>query len=229
MQKLILFLVLMSVSFVNNAQINKYNSMSASVSTYFIDMNNYREATNPPPTIAVGGGVAYGFSIKEEFNITFGLDVLHYKPNNSRGYYTSLTDSLNYFLETSYLPIIKTTQFHIPIGFEFYSNGNYILYHSFFLLSIIPTFSMSENLEMVVYDKTLVETDRYFEKSSSFKFQDFYAAIAVGNDFNLTTKYKIFVEPSFRISLLNRDENFVNPRTLFSVKVGVRTRRTKKE
>lgn len=204
------------------AQINKYSYISGSINTCVIDMHNVRAATNPLPKVFVGGGIAYGFSIVEEFGMSVGLDFLSYKPNNTRGYY-ELTAKYN-DIDVSSVPVVSTTQFYLPIGFEFYSNANYNPFHSFFILSLIPSFSITDKMEVIVYDKTLTEMDRFLENNNSFKFQDLNAAFAISNDFRLTNKYKFFVEPSYRVSLFFRKENFTNPNSMFSIKVGIRYR-----
>ncbi len=217
-----LILIFLFLPFYSNAQINKYYSISGSVNTFLVDMQNYRAATNPPPKIAVGGGFAYGFSIREEFNMSLGLDFLSYKPNNSRGYYASCSDDGD--IDISCIPIVSTSQLYIPIGFEFYSNANYKPFHSFLILSLIPSFSITERTEMIVYNKYLFEDDRYLENNDGFKFQDFNLAVSICNDFNINEKYKLFIEPSIRLSLLFRNENFVNPNNTVGLKIGIRFR-----
>lgn len=207
------------------AQNAKFIGMSASVNTSIIDMKLERSATNAPVQVLVGGGAAYSTSLKEDLNVRFGLDFLSYKPATPRGYYDVCVEEGS---DNSCLPVVNTTQLYLPVGLEFYINTDYKPIHSFFYAGLIPAFSVIEKIETIMYNYALDEIDRYQEKQNGFNFQDLYLAIGLSTEFLIVGSFKFFVEPQGRISLLFRKQNFVNPVTAFTVKIGARYRSEKK-
>lgn len=213
--------LLLSCTLVVHAQVGDFVGISGSINTVIVDMNLQHAATNAPVGVFIGGGAAYSISLKENFNARFGLDFLRHQPNNVRGYYDECS-SLG--LDYSCLPEMTVAQLYFPIGTEFYLNTNYRPYHTFFIFSIIPSFSITEKKEMTVYDQYLKVVDQYTEKRNGFVFQDIVANVALGNEFVIIGNLKLFIEPSVQISMLFRKQNFVNPLTGFNVKVGLRHR-----
>lgn len=207
------------------AQLNHYYSITGSVNFNIIHMKNRMSTVDSPTKMYVGGGLAYGFSIVDQFNMSIGLDYLSYKPYNPRGFYDTFDEIAGENeMIYSYKPDVSTSQIYLPIGFEFYSNTNYKPFHTFLIVSFIPSFSLTEKMDVTVYDELLNEIDHFSEEESGFKFQDFNVSFAISNDLNILEKYKFFFEPSVRISALFRSEDLINPGSMFLLKVGIRYR-----
>lgn len=219
-------LLFFTLSISAKAQFGEFIGLSASLNTHIIDMNVERAATKTLPKLFLGGGVAYSMSIKEGLNFRIGADFLKYKPINSRGYYDVCENEGE---DYSCLPQIMVAQIYLPLATEFYMNTNYKPYHTFFVFSLVPSFSIFEKKEMLIFNKFLEQVDQKDEQSIGPKFQDITARIGVGNEFSLPGNLKFFVEPSAGLSLLLRKQNFVNPLTSFVIKIGLRYRTEKKK
>lgn len=222
----VLLIMCFITSSIAEAQIGEFIGITASVNTHIIDMNVERAATQTSPKLFVGGGVAYSMSIKEGLNFRIGADFLKYKPINSRGYYDVCE---NEGKDYSCLPQINVAQLYIPLAAEFYMNTNYKPYHTFFVFSLVPSFSIFEKNEMIIFNEILEQVDQKEEKNIGPKFQDISARIGIGNEFSLPGNLKFFVEPSVGLSLLLRKQNFVNPTIPFVIKVGLRYRTEQKK
>jgi hypothetical protein len=203
------------------AKINEFYNFGASVNLSMMDNFAYGASTNPNK-LFIGGGLNYGFSLNEEFNLLVGLDFQSVAPNNARSDYEICDGS------PSCLPESKSSQLYIPIGFEYYSNTNRSRFQSFYNVNLIPAFSVTENINITPYNTEHIAQASYKVSDNGFKFQNLFLSIGVNNEFGFNEKIKVFIEPSMRYSLLFKREDVVNPNYMIMVKIGFKYRGVKK-
>ena len=198
----------------------QFYSFSGNVHVCLLDNKQYGART-APNKLHVGGGIGASASINDQFNLTLGLNYLTIQPNNARSDYSF---DLGY---PSYIPEVKSSQLFIPIGFEYYSNTDRSPFQSFYSIHLIPSFSITEVMNIIPFDEFHIAQPIITKKDNGFKFQDLHFQIAVNNEFSINENYKIFVEPALRHTILFKSEDVVNPDYMISLKVGFKFRGSK--
>jgi hypothetical protein len=197
----------------------EYKSLHAFVNTAILDNRQYGVVTGPPK-LHIGGGLGASVSINDNFNLLGGLNFLQVKPNNTRSDYS--------FCESfSCLPMASSSQLFVPLGIEYYDNTDQSPFQMFYALRLIPSISISESMEVIPHDSENDPLPSYQVKDNGIKFQDLQIQIAINNEFSLSEKYKIYIEPSASHSILFRDEDVINPDFIISIKVGFKIRKRK--
>lgn len=220
MKNLSLFLLL-CVLFGTNARaqtkFGEYKSYFAFANNALLDNKQYGVETNPRK-YHLGGGVGIGLSVNDNFNLLVGLNYMLVKPMNNRSDYS--------FCESpSCLPISASNQLFLPIGVEYYGNTDMSPFQLFYTLRLVPAFSVTEVTEVIPFDEFQSPQPSYQVENNGLKFQDLQIEIAINNEFSLSQKFKIYLEPSVSHSILFRAEDFINPDYVIALKVGFRIRK----
>jgi len=214
----ILFLSLISFSGLKAQSVfGQYRSYHVFVDNAILDNKQYGIGTTPA-RLHVGGGVGIGYSLSDNFNLLGGLSYMFVKPNNARSDYSFCQDA-------SCLPIAKSNQISIPIGIEYYANTDHSPFQIFYSLKIVPAFSATEVTEIIPYSTLSEAQASYVVKNNGFKFQDLQFRIALNNEFSISHKYKIYLEPSVSHSVLFKTEDTINPDYIISLKIGFKVRK----
>ena len=217
---IVLFTIILNID--SNAKFGEFYNYGGGVSVSIMDNFAYGAQTTPQK-VYFGGGINYGMSLNEEFNLLIGLDFQSVAPNNARSDYEFCDGS------PTCLPEAKSAQLYIPLGFEYYSNTNRSKFQSFYNAHLIPTFSVTESVKVTPFDLSHIAQTPYTVKDNGFKFQNLYLSIGVNNEFGINEKFKIFIEPSMRYSLLFKREDVINPDYMILIKVGCKYRALSKK
>ena len=201
----------------SQAKFKEYYNYGASVNLSVMDNFAYGASTSPN-RLFVSGSLNYGASLNDEFNLLIGLDFGTVSPNNATSDYKVCDGSPSCDAES------HSFQFFLPIGFEYYTNTNRSKFQSFYVVNVIPAFSVTESVDITPYDINHIAQPTYTNKDNGFKFQNLYLSIGVNNEFGLSQKFKIFIEPSMKYSLLFKREDVVNPAYMLCLKIGCKFR-----
>ena len=85
-------------------------------------------------------------------------------------------------------------------------------------------FSVKSRQIKTEFSNGIIGVDTTF---SNFKFQDMHLELGLGGDISLSSKLKLFFEPSIQHSITFRKEDLVNPNYMISLKLGLRFRSVK--
>lgn len=209
------------VSFVVNAQRFQYYSLS--FYGQGSALSNYRTLPIQPQAY-YSGGFDYGTSYTQTLNLKVGVHYLSTYLNNDKLFHSICDQPNNTCFAESEVQYIN-----IPLGIELYSNGARLKTKSYSIFRLIPMFSFSETLiKSEIYTEPEVFLGVDSTVSGGFKFQDLHFEIALGTDFSITRKLKLYFEPSVQHSILFRKEDLINPNYLISLRVGLRVRSYKR-
>lgn len=170
------------------------------------------------------GGLDFGTSVSNSLNLKFGLHFIETYLNNDKQIHSICEQpDQSCFAESN----VKYINF--PIGIELYSNSSRLESKSYYNFRLIPMFSSQE---IVIKSEIFSEPEFYLDVDSSlnskFKFQDLHFEFSIGADISITKTLKFYFEPSVQHSILFRKEDLVNPNYMISLRIGLRTRHSKK-
>lgn len=212
------FFLLLATPLVSlGSNFGQFISYQANYHVSVLDNVQYGISTRPNK-VHMGGGLGFGASINDMFNLLIGVDYMTIQPNNARSDYSF---DLGY---KSYQPFVTSAQLFLPIGFEYYSNTDRSPFQSFYSVHLIPSFSITEKMDIIPFDEFHIAQPNILIEDNGFKFQDFSLQIAINNEFSINENYKVFIEPSIRHSILFRAEDVVNPDYMLSIKIGFKFR-----
>lgn len=216
------------ISFGSFGQRFQYYSLSAYSQVSALSNYKYKDVQNRP---YFSGGIDYGTSLTEMLNLKGGVNYMSMYLDNGRKKH-SICDDPNQrcFVES------EMNYLSFPLGLEFYSNASKLESKSYYIVKLIPMFSVaSKMIRTEFYSKESEETpgefilidDEYITQFSNFKFQDLHLELGLGGDIALSHQYKLYFEPSVQHSITFRTEDLVNPNYMISLRIGIRLRSEK--
>lgn len=212
-------IVLIIISFLSlNAFAQRFEHYSLSIYGQGSALSNYRTVQiQKRPYFS--SGFDYGTSLTETINVKGGLNYMYMYLNNDKQNHSAcdLPDN-SCWIES------EVNYINFPIGLEFYSNTSRLQSKSYYIAKIIPMFSVKSRQIKTEFSNGIIGVDTTF---SNFKFQDMHLELGLGGDISLSSKLKLFFEPSIQHSITFRKEDLVNPNYMISLKLGLRFRSVK--